>query len=184
MIRKKFRNLEIAALIVLILTAFTGVTFSQRVSQPDWGQASRIETVFAGEQKKALCDMRPGQAVRSGIAFKNQGEAPCFLRVKLCIPTMEGKEILEPGFLDLGAFREWEKKSWEPIQEYWICRGEYYYYKNEKTGDRLLPGRETTELYGAVRLNPESDLPKGMIYEIYAVIQAKTEDSEEWNGLK
>lgn len=119
-----------------------------------------VEAVPLREGQSAL--LAKGQAARGGVAFRNCGRAGCRLRVRLCVPQVDGKPVLEAGHSTGGGFVP--AGTGEPTGgEYWTAQGEYLYYHNEKTGGLLLPGRETPAVYTAVRLNEDlapSDLEK------------------------
>lgn len=93
-----------------------------------------------------------GEAAQGGVAFRNTGHSGCRLRVRLCVAQVDGKPVLEAGDETEAGFVPAGEGQPEG-EEYWTARGEYLYYVNQRTGDLLLPGRDTPAVYTSVRLN-------------------------------
>lgn len=121
------------------------------------------------------------ETAEGGVAFRNQGQLGCRLRVRLCVAQLDGKPVLEAGRITGSGFQP--AGLGEPEGgEYWTARGEYLYYTNTKTGGVLLPGRETPPVYTAVRLNQaleQEDLETlavlGGEQQVYVLVDAEQE---------
>lgn len=117
-------------------------------------EPAAIQAVAVGsEDGEAAPVLRPGECTDSSLSFRNQSLAGCKLRVRVCVPTVEGEPVLEAGHMTPGGFVG-SGGFTEDSGEYWTAKGAYLYYKNSRTGDFLPPGKETPPLYTAVRLNP------------------------------
>lgn len=143
---------------------------------------TNIEVISFGSTEPGPA-LAPGESAPGGVAFLNQGNMPCQLRVKLCPPQVDGQAVLEAGDLAGGEFH---RAGWEPpqTQEYWQAQGEYLYYRNQETDGLLLPGRQTPAAYSAVRVNEQlesgaMELLRSMgAQQLFIVAQARVEDGE------
>lgn len=173
-LKRKFKWLWIVLAGSVLVVSLTGLTFSQ-LSSLNGEEPVKVELVRkVPANAPTLEELHPGELSQRELAVRNTGKAACYLRVKLCIPQAEGKAVFETGFFSSGAFRKTGDGVGES-DEYWACEGEYICYKNRKTGDLLLPGKETPLLYDAVRLSPEARpelLPADMRGGLYASVQA------------
>lgn len=128
--------------------------------------------------------LAPGESAPGGVAFRNRGRTACRLRVKILAPELDGLPALEAGDLREDGFAP--AGTGEEEREYWSAQGGYLYYRNRRTGDLLLPGRETPAAYTAVRLNPELGAEEVQALrlmgaeQLYVVAQAQSEEGGGW----
>lgn len=142
--------------------------------------------VLGPEDSESVPVLRPGETADSSMSFKNHGLTGCRLRVRVCGPQIDGLPVLEPGYMGPEGFSP-SGTGGEGEEEYWTAKGAYLYYKNSRTGDLLLPDRETPPLYTAVRMNtlidPEAlDALRGIApqQQLYVLAQAQPEGEGPW----
>lgn len=143
----------------------------------------RLEAVALADQTGGSPLLTPGGTAPGGVAYVNRGQAGCRVRVKVCAPELDGKPALLAGTLTSGRFQE--AGTGGAGEEGWVRRNGYLYYQNARTGDLLLPGRQTPAAYTAVRLRedlePEQlDTLRQWGAELYLVAQAQQEEGGEW----
>ncbi len=151
----KHRKIHLAIgllLIVLGSTALGGKTFSRaRPIERSPAEGLRIELCRESEEEGSPV-LSGEKAARRKLWVENTGDAPCYVRIRLMLPTAEETEILELGemvgeeFIPLD-FRQKEKR------ECWVRDGEYFYYRNPETENLLFPGETTLPVYSGIRQN-------------------------------
>lgn len=167
------RKLLIVLAVMYAAISLTGLTFARQTVQEKNAESPIIKLITTESEENEVSALKPGEIAETSISIKNLGSSPCYVRVKLCIPAMEGEEILQPGYLEKGEFIYLGSKS-EKKGEYWTRSGEYMYYCNNKTGNQLLPEKSTAALYNAIRFNPKLSgklLPKGTNYEFHVLLE-------------
>lgn len=146
---------------VAVLLSVSGITFSRfKIGNAASEQAPRppIAVVYDTGSKKET-GLRPGEWRQESVSVVNEGDAPYYVRVRLQIPETKGEPLFKIGRIVSGAFitaafTEIERGS---RTEYWEKIGDYLYYRNAQTGDRLQPGKKTAAVYEAVMLNEYVD---------------------------
>lgn len=169
---------------------------------PLWGMVYRLEPyqdqpmiemlLTGSEDSEGQQALAPGETAQEQLSFRNQGHGSFELRVKLCAAEINGKSVLQAGHVTGNGFTpsmtvETEQKE----DEYWTARGEYLYYRNIRTGDMLLPGRETPAAYSAIQMNAglepeelESLKLMGGAQRIFVVAEVRGEGAEDWQELQ
>lgn len=162
---KRNVRLFLCALAVTIgLISLTGVTFSY-LQQTDYKQEADIygdmnivlmENTDAADESIKI---KPGEAVKREVYVVNAGSEDCYVRVKVAVPEVEGIRLFQLGKLENKNFTETILAADGAIAgqdtEHWERSGEYLYYRNTKTGNRLTAGNKTPYLYEAVRLSAD-----------------------------
>lgn len=99
----------------------------------------------------------PGEdAVLHSPYIENSGTEACYVRVKIDLPRLEGKSVLELGKYNVHGFSQLKFSADESQSvEYWEIKEDYIYYRNRLTDNRLMPGKITPPIYEAVRFSPE-----------------------------
>lgn len=104
--------------------------------------------------------IKPGDTIEENPYVVNSGDTDCYVRVKLVIPQINEESIFKVGTYVNSKFIEtFSDDSFVTLnnssieKEYWEKSGDYIYYKNSSTGNKLLAGSKTKEIYQAVRLN-------------------------------
>ena len=92
-------------------------------------EPAAIQAVAVGsEDGEAAPVLRPGECTDSSLSFRNQSLAGCKLRVRVCVPSVEGEPVLEAGHMTPGGFVS-SGGFTEDSGEYWTAKGTYLYYK-------------------------------------------------------
>lgn len=174
----------LAGLLLAVLAGIWGLCFGL---EPQKEEVCLEAVSFGGEDSEGLEVLRPGEIAERGVRFRNSGPAACQLRVRVCAASVEGQPVLQAGHMGKNGF--YETGSGVPAsqtEEYWTAKGEYLYYQNGRTGDLLLPGRETPPLYTAVRMASlsQEDLDTLRALEpdqrLYVLAQARPGGASGW----
>jgi hypothetical protein len=179
--KKKIQRAAIGFLLVITL-----ISLSNIVSYAfEFGSVSEEENIE--EQLTIVAARRTEKEGEEQVSFENKGTEPCYVRVKLLVPSVEEQEIFEIGMIDKnrnlkqGFDERAENESWEE-------RDGYIYYKNKKTANKLLPGEKTPVIYSM--FHPSLALESAaseMIYqncEIILCAEAAAADKEEWEAWR
>ena len=101
-------------------------------------------------------ELRAEDTARSSPYVENSGKEACYVRVKIDLPMLDGREVLELGKNSKDGFSPLSFLTGESRDtEYWEIKEDYIYYRNRLTDNRLMPGRTTPPVYEAVRFSPE-----------------------------
>lgn len=171
-----------ASLSLALAAALWGLTFRLEPQR----EAPVVDAASMAEDGD-IPALSPGETVPGGVVFRNRGRTGCRLRVKILAPELDGLPTLEAGDLREGGFAP--AGTGEEEREYWSAQGGYLYYRNQRTGDVLLPGRETPAAYTVVRLNPELGAEEVEALrlmgaeQLYVVAQAQSEEGGEWINM-
>lgn len=158
--RKKLRMLISAFVITTIFVSAAGITFSSLDVQ--WLSGSNAqeiqimlqedtETFYPGNRT-----LKPGEPVTAKPYLVNTGTSECYVRVKVNVPQYKSIALFRLGYLRGEVFYTLEFTASEAQgMAYWEQNGEYLYYRNKATDDKLHPGELTPVLYSAVMLSGE-----------------------------
>lgn len=167
-----------AASLLVLVAVLWGLCYRLAPHQPE----TKVEVIPLGGGGPGPV-LEPGESAPGGVSFRNLGNVPCRLRVKLCPPQLDGQAVLEAGDLTNAGFRPAGCEN-TPAGEYWQAQGEYLYYQNQETGGLLLPGQQTPAAYTAVRVNKKLD-PEAVELlqlmgeqQLFIVAQTQTEDGD------
>lgn len=154
--KKKIKLLLLGLVLVVGLLSLTQLTFSYLATEELFGGGKPAQVELnRREQQQEGQSIKPGGTLRDEPYIRNSGEVPCYLRVKIQIPEQNGVLIFKLGKLSDGGFSEMLYSDADigilTLQdEYWQREGEYIYYKNKSTGNRLLQNSSSPALYNAV----------------------------------
>lgn len=198
--KRKIKLLLLGLILVVGLLSVTQLTFSYLGSEDLFGSAKSAEVELTRKsQPEEVQSVKPGGTLRDEPYIRNSGEVPCYLRVKIQIPEQGGVPIFKLGKLAGGSFSELLFSDADigiiTLQdEYWQKEGDYIYYRNKSTGNRLLQNSSTPALYSAVSvisdLKPETlgdagDENQDIIICAEALNSDVFQNEEEaWNSLE
>lgn len=187
--RRNPGQLLLPALALAILVSLWGMVYRLEPHQDE----PIIEAVLTGgEDSSGQPSLAPGETAMEELRFINRGRVGFELRIKLCSAEINSKPVLQPGHITMEGFAPSMVPEAEPNEnEYWTARGEYLYYRNARTGDLLMPGRETPAAYSAVQMNARLEPEEletlalmGSAHCLYAVAEVRGEGAGEWQELQ
>jgi hypothetical protein len=163
--KNKNKRIVIIFCAVLVLLSATGITFSYmkdsqtvknvisignvtiETKEPGWNSGAEAKTIA------------PGQIVVKDPYVTNTGVNPCYVRIRIDMPQIGGKDLFVLGNGGSGSFAAINFYTAEQsgIKEYWLKSGGYYYYKNSETADILNPEKFTPKLFTAIMLSDDID---------------------------
>lgn len=142
-----------------------------------WGLSCRLEpqktlvnmeaSLCVQEDGEGQAVLWPGEPAAGGIRFCNRGRAGCRLRARVWIPEAGGHPAAEL-VQNLG-----QKPGWK-------AEGEYFVYQNDATGDILLPGKWTPELFSEILASEELEAMAGKELAVYITLEGKGPEEEAW----
>lgn len=155
---KKSKSQLILALLAALLglVSLSGLTFSRMQEKPERSGSAdeiRVELHWEGQEKVGSIPVLEKHSVVSRRLYaENTGELPCYIRVKLYMPQVDGSSLFELGELSGDVFFQKDGKATKE-KEYWEKIGEYFYYRNARTQNLLLPGDKTASLFSALQVS-------------------------------
>ena len=159
--KRKIKLLLLGLISVVTLLSVTQLTFSYLATEELFGGAKPAEVELTRkEQSETTESIKPGGTLQDEPYIRNSGEVPCYLRIKIQIPTQNDEPIFRLGRLSDGniselLFSDADIGILTLQDEYWQREGDYIYYKNKSTGNRLLQNSSTPVLYSAVSVIPD-----------------------------
>lgn len=156
--RKEYKRFIIALAAAIILISTASLTFS--ALEIDAGQTQvktqAVEIILQDDSESETASLTAETIMIQRPYIVNTGEEDCYVRIRLDISQISGEPMLQVGSISDDAFTTLEFSSAESNStEYWEKKGEYIYYRNKLTKNKLLAGSSTPEIYSAVRITPD-----------------------------
>lgn len=176
------RRLKRGLLFLAVATVFvvvSAISLSALNMQPEGSERINISIYQEGPRDAKLSTK---DSVEKKTYIVNEGSKACYVRVKLNIPQYDGQPMIQVGEQTMSGFKQADYKGSGLAGERWELRGEYIYYRNRLTGNKLKPGHSTPAIYSAVRISPE--IPQSVLELIdkdqEIVLLADAVENEEW----
>ncbi|WP_099205223.1 hypothetical protein [Scatolibacter rhodanostii] len=187
--RRNVRIFAISLFAVIAVLSLSGITLSKLENKQDTSAESgsaKIKVVYQDkEENKAENEgeVKPGHWYKESAAVINEGKEAVFVRVELQIAQMEGENIFRLGMAENNGFVSLDSSIVSPDNkaEYWEKSGNYYYYKNQKTENKLKPGKQTSAIYEAVQLNESMSVTKLANLGEHSIIISVEYADEPWS---
>ena len=153
--RKKLINMVVAFAVVVLLISVSGAALAYFQFDESIGIRELVNVKICSYENEETSVITAGEAHKSGKYVKNIGQKDCYVRVKIIIPEINGKQVFEIGKGDSDNFKQisYEDKN-ITAKEYWEKRDDWIYYVNKSTGDKLKKRDITSDIYESICLNP------------------------------
>lgn len=156
--KKKREKLIIAAVLAVAVLSLSSLVLTYVRLNPVFENTGVIQVDVIKNSVDDNTSIGMGDVASEEVYIKNTCQKSCYLRIRVEVPQVEGESLLKLGKMTEGGFSENTFNDtgmgiMGSDDEFWLRDGEYIYYVNRATGNKLLPNSMTPPIYSAIRVS-------------------------------